>query len=464
MQPRVLIGVPAYRGAEHIGETLRSIAEQELASFEVSISIDNADRETAIACEPFLSDPRFRMVVHDKRLGWDGNINWLMSQCTAEFFCYWQQDDTATKDYLLSLIAFANANPDVVCTFSDIQWFGDDDTRISCPSQTGSALTRALYFLETMNGVPFRGLIRKTAINRIGPIRRTEFESVHEDFVWLTKLARDGAFARVPGPLYHKRWHQGSVSAKWEARGPEWWRGVWMEFGIGMLEAILPAFAADERETALTVMLERLCCPKDGRKLSYHPGADAPQFAAEFLKAARTRCNLAGGDDAQIIAAVLGANAEALNTRLAGLRNKLEQHGKLELEFQAGGNGTALLEKGWSAPEVWGTWSNGETALLRLPLPSDDRTWDVEFEFVPFADADHPQRVRVHIANDEVASWTFDSGVPCSRELSLSRQADYPVLTFSFPDAASPQQLGKSGDRRALALGLVKTSIAKIGN
>jgi len=111
MQQRVLIGVPAYRGAEHIGETLRSIAEQELASFEVSISIDNADRETAIACEPFLSDPRFRMVVHDKRLGWDGNINWLMSQCTAEFFCYWQQDDTATKDYLLSLIAFANANP-----------------------------------------------------------------------------------------------------------------------------------------------------------------------------------------------------------------------------------------------------------------------------------------------------------------------------------------------------------------
>src|SRR5690349_6882328 len=155
MQPRVLIGVPAYRGAEHIGETLRSIAEQELASFEVSISIDNADRETAIACEPFLSDPRFRMVVHDKRLGWDGNINWLMSQCTAEFFCYWQQDDTATTDYLLSLIAFANANPDVVCTFSDIQWFGHDDTRISCPSQTGSALTRALYFLETMNGVPF---------------------------------------------------------------------------------------------------------------------------------------------------------------------------------------------------------------------------------------------------------------------------------------------------------------------
>ena len=461
MQPRVLIGVPAYRGAQHIGETLRSIAEQEFSAFQVLISVDNADDETARACGAFLSDTRFRMVVHEKRLGWDGNINWLMGQCTAEFFCYWQQDDLTTKDYLHSLIAFADANPDVVCSFSDIQWFGDDSTRISCPSQTGSALTRSLYFLETMNGVPFRGLIRKTAIDRIGPIRRTEFESVHEDFVWLTKLARDGAFARAPGPLYYKRWHQGSVSAKWEARGPEWWRGVWMEFGVGMLEAILPAFGDDERETVLTVVLERLCCPKEGRKLSYHPGAEAPRFAAEFLKAARLRCNLAPGDDARIIAAVLGANAEALDTRLAGLRQKLDQHGKLELEFHAGGNGTALLETGWSAPESWGVWSNGRTALLRLPLPADDRTWCVALEFVAFADPDHPQRVHVGVDGDEIARWTLESSAPCSREFTLAGRADDPLLTFSLPDAVSPQQRGKGGDRRTLALGLVKATLLR---
>src|ERR1041384_1202890 len=232
MRSRILVGMPAYHGTEYIAETLRCIAEQEFTGFEVLISIDNADYRTADACGPFLDDRRFRMVVHQDHLGWDGNTNWVMDQCEAEFFCYWQQDDLTTADYLGSLIRFADDNPEFVCAFSDLQWFGDKHTRLSCPSLTGFALTRALYFLETMNGVPFRGLIRKAAIDRIGPIRQSGFSGAHEDFVWLAKLARDGALGRVPGPLYYKRKHENSVGSSWDRRGLQWWRAAWLEFGI----------------------------------------------------------------------------------------------------------------------------------------------------------------------------------------------------------------------------------------
>lgn len=306
MQARILIGVPAYRGAQHIAETLRCIREQEFAAFAVLISVDNGDQETARACEPFLADPRFRMTVHREHLGWDRNINWLMAECRSDFFCYWQQDDLAAKDYLNSLIRFADANPDFVCAFTDIQWFGDEQARSSCPSLTGFALNRALYFLETMNGVPFRGLIRKSAIERAGPIRHTEFESAHEEFVWLAKLAREGAFARVPGSLYFKRKHKEAISAKWDHRRPEWWRPAWMEFGIGMLESILPLVAPHEREVALAVVLERLCCPKEGRRLSYDPKAEYEKFGMDFLALARARCSLPPGDDLRIVQTVLG--------------------------------------------------------------------------------------------------------------------------------------------------------------
>ena len=81
MQARILVGVPAYSGARHIAETLQCITEQDFAAFQVLISVDNCDNETARACEPFLTDPRFRMVVQDTQLGWDRNINWLMSEC-----------------------------------------------------------------------------------------------------------------------------------------------------------------------------------------------------------------------------------------------------------------------------------------------------------------------------------------------------------------------------------------------
>jgi glycosyltransferase involved in cell wall biosynthesis len=306
MQPRILIGVPAYRGAQHIAETLRCIREQEFTAFEVLISVDDADRETARACEPFLADPRVRMTMHGERLGWDRNINWLMAECRSEFFCYWQQDDLTTKDYLSSLIRFADANPDLVCAFTDIQWFGDEQTQSSCPSLTGFALTRSLYVLETMNGVPFRGLIRKFAINRVGPIRRTEFESAHEEFIWLAKLAREGALGRVAGPTYFKRKHKEALSTKWDYRSLEWWRPAWMEFGIGMLETVLPLVTPHERETALGVVLERLCCPKEGRRLSYDPKAERVTFALEFLALARARCGIPAGDDSRIVQTVFG--------------------------------------------------------------------------------------------------------------------------------------------------------------
>jgi glycosyltransferase involved in cell wall biosynthesis len=91
---RILVGVPVYRGAMHIAETLRSIQDQDCSTFRVLISVDDGDRESAAACESFLSNPLFSLVMQDCRLGWHGNINWLMSQAQCEFFCYWQQDDS----------------------------------------------------------------------------------------------------------------------------------------------------------------------------------------------------------------------------------------------------------------------------------------------------------------------------------------------------------------------------------
>jgi len=464
MQARILVGMPAYHGTQYIAETLRCIAEQEFTAFEVLISIDNADYASADACGPFLADRRFRMVVHQEHLGWDRNTNWVMAQCDAEFFCYWQQDDLTTPDYLRSLIRFADDNPEFVCAFSDLQWFGDWHTRISCPSLTGFALTRALYFLETMNGVPFRGLIRKAAIDRIGPIRQKGFSGAHEDFVWLAKLARDGAFGRVPGPLYYKRKHDDSVSTGWDRRGPQWWRAAWLEFGIGMLEVILPAVASDEREAALRVVLERLCCPKEGRKLPYDPGPDCENFAAEFLTTARARCALPPGDDARIVNTILGllrAHAEALDLRFTPLMRDLDQHGRLDVGFQTNATGSALLDSGWSAPEAWGTWSNDRESRMRLPLAADGRRWRIALQVIAYASIDRAQRVRVMFNGDELARWTFKGNAAFDRELSVSAKENHPLLTFSFPDAISPQQLGESGDARALALGLIKITISQ---
>lgn len=259
--PRILIGVPAFRGKQFIAETLRSIQAQEFNAFRVLISVDNSDLETAQACRPFLQDTRFSMVLQPEQLGWAANINWLMSQAVEEFFCYWQQDDLASPDYLRELLRRADENWSAVCTYSDIQWFGSESSRLVCPSLTGFSMGRTLYFFETMDGTPFRGLIRKSAIDRAGPIRVTAFESAFEELVWLAKLAREGKLVRVTGPTYYKRKHDDALHFKWFARDSAWKRSVWIKFGVGMLEAIMPLIEGSEGQTAPSVILERLCCP-----------------------------------------------------------------------------------------------------------------------------------------------------------------------------------------------------------
>jgi GT2 family glycosyltransferase len=462
---RILVGVPAFRGTDHIAETLRAIQRQDFGAFECLISVDNGDRATADACAPFLSDPRFRVVVHDQHLHWAGNFNWLLAKTRHDYFCYWPQDDLATPDYLGSLVRHADTHPDCACAFADIEWFGAGKANLFFPSLEGPPLTRALYVLESLNVVPFRGLVRSDVLTRVGGLRMTEFGSAHEEFVWLAKLAREGKLCRVEGPLYRKRQHDASLSLSWHQRGAVWRRGMWIEFGVGMLEAILPAVPAAEREAMLAVVLERLCVAKEDRVRFYDPLTEARAFAEDFLREARARCGIVApspaADDA-IARETLGSwlNANAAQPAVA-LANMLRQPGAAEISFKAGGLGTRFLDAGWSVPEAWGSWSTGPSASLSLPLPQDGR-WTIQLRCRSYADARHPQSVHVDIDNAaDVAQWRFDRPEDKPQRLSVSPRDATTTIRFRFPDAISPLARGRSDDNRPLALGLVSARISR---
>jgi len=134
---RIDVGVPVYRGAEHIAATLQSLLDQTYKNFSVLISVDGGDPDSTRICRPFLSDPRFRLVAQEKRLGWAGNINWLVSQSEGAFFCYYQQDDLTAPTYFEVLIGEAARNPGAAIIFSDLQFFGDDHQGATGRSVTG---------------------------------------------------------------------------------------------------------------------------------------------------------------------------------------------------------------------------------------------------------------------------------------------------------------------------------------
>ena len=123
----------------------------------------------------------------------------------------------------------------------------------------------------------------------------------------------------------------------------------------------------------------------------------------------------------------------------------------------------AILNKGWSAPEQWGVWTDGHRARLSLPIlagefPSGVR---IEFQMVGFAPRE-PQKVTLIAAYTQPKTLLLGSQPQTITIEVLPRalSAVSPLaIDFQIPDAVSPNSLGMSPDRRQLGLGLLNLRV-----
>jgi len=490
--PAIFVGLPAYRGEEFLAETLRSILAQEFEDFRVLISVDGGDEPSADVCATYLADPRIEVVLQQERRGWAGNLNWLMARSTGDFFCYWPQDDVCAPTYFRILHEYAAHHPDAACVYADMQWFGSRDHCDRMPSVIGPALARVLGLFEATPRAPFYGLVRHGALQGAGPLRVNAYDSRLEDYVWVTKLAREGELHHVPGTLYYKRAHARNTHSFNEAREEDR-RGIWTEYGLGILEAAIPLVADAERATLLSTVLERLLLPRAGRWMTYDPPAgglhEIIDFANQFVDATTGRFGTKGWTsvprlpDPRAVSELVAAHQKAGTAHVAStsalieigirevtferLRDQIADAGRLEVGLARGQSGTALLDRGWSTPEDWGVWSDGPTARLRLPLPCDGRTWTISVQGYALVDerAQRPEQdIVTRVGPDTVACWTATLSAPAiSGEFMLTTPQDpAPLFTdFDFPDAVSPAELGRNDDHRRLGLALEKIVIER---
>jgi glycosyltransferase involved in cell wall biosynthesis len=128
------------------------LQRQTFGNFEAIISVDGGDEETAVACQPFLTDPRFRMIVHPERLDWVGNFNWLLQQDLQEFFCYRQHDDTTAPEFFEVLLQAADKEPKAAAIYSDCR-YNQGNIEV-LPSIEGEPLHRVFQYVHRVSAVP----------------------------------------------------------------------------------------------------------------------------------------------------------------------------------------------------------------------------------------------------------------------------------------------------------------------
>lgn len=281
----VTLGVPAYRGAAFIAETLASVQAQTHEDLRVLVSVDGPDQATADACRPFLEDPRFTLVVQPENRGWVGNFNWLVDRAETAFWCYLQQDDLIDTTYLEALVTAARRHPQASVLYCDMQTFGDRVQPVTMPSVGGSSSGRQLALIyDHFAAVPLRGLCRLQSLRDAGRLRHNEADDFASDAVWMSGMARAGELIRVPETLYRKRFHDANVHTAW-ARWPEERRVLgWVVHCTEMLdEAMLCEATVAERRLLYDATLHRLTTAR--RAPEYLPDlARTPDGRADLLR------------------------------------------------------------------------------------------------------------------------------------------------------------------------------------
>jgi polysaccharide pyruvyl transferase WcaK-like protein len=130
------------------------------------------------------------------------------------------------------------------------------------------------------------------------------------------------------------------------------------------------------------------------------------------------------------------------------------------VEFGSGGTAAPYMLGGWSQPEPWGTWTDGDRAVLRLPLTQVPRgPVNVVLEADAFIRPDHPVlRVSVSCEQTVVAELLIDTPDSTTYSVSIPERltADKGALTLSLniDNAKSPRDFGESTDVRRLGLGV----------
>ena len=260
---RVTIGVPVYHGEAFLEEALRSIQAQTHCDFEVLISFDEPSTACEKICARFADDPRFQVSHRPARLGWVGNINWLLSQVRGDFWYFHQQDDVVAPEYLETLLGYAREHPQAALVYCDLLPMG----RIEEPFEQQAASVRdTTPFMRMMTllhehfpAFAFRGLTQADALRVAGPIPENDVRNFGVDICWVTAIARAGELHRVTRPLYRKRYHESNTESGWWAWPKERRLEAWPVHCVNLLEEAMRIEAsAQERRLLWLAAIERL--------------------------------------------------------------------------------------------------------------------------------------------------------------------------------------------------------------
>jgi hypothetical protein len=188
----------------------------------------------------------------------------------------------------------------------------------------------------------------------------------------------------------------------------------------------------------------------DTRYIYYYNWDDNPRFSTSYLPFISEYAFIDGHNDMSHL------KATGKTFRVPTVKMPRYKYGDTLVFDGSSDTVDEYLIDGFSIKEGFGRWSAGKTGIMRIPLaslPHDDILVRIKGGlFTPNGVIDY-QTVRISANGQFIEEKRLTSGdwsFVAPRGIITERKLD---LSFEYPDAASPFELGLSQDKRLLAVG-----------
>jgi glycosyltransferase involved in cell wall biosynthesis len=205
-EPTFSVIIPAFNAAATIAPAIASVLRQTRADYEVIVIDDGSTDDTASKIQPFLKDPRVRMISQVNR-GLSSARNVGVEQARGSHISLLDSDDLWMPDYLATMGGLLRDADDTVAGAYTDAWLLDDTTRRIArtpamkrwhPARVPDHADQFLHTLLENGNYVFVGVtLRRAVLHEIG-LFRTDLDASEDYELWLRLAAKGYRFIRSP--------------------------------------------------------------------------------------------------------------------------------------------------------------------------------------------------------------------------------------------------------------------------
>jgi glycosyltransferase involved in cell wall biosynthesis len=219
----ITVVLPVYNGGSLIAESVRSVLNQDLKSFEFLICDDCSTDDSLAYLRASCGDiENVRIFTNTENQGLFKTLNRLVHQSSAPLIHIWSQDDVMKPNCLSSTLAFHNKHPQIGMSYSARDLIDGEGKLISVASEDGTPeiINKALYakissYWGCMAGNIANVTLTKKAFDTIGDFNVKM--NVSGDFEYWTRIAQKYPIGYNKEANIFLRLHEGQLSQQFNS-------------------------------------------------------------------------------------------------------------------------------------------------------------------------------------------------------------------------------------------------------